>query len=129
MSQVTEDYIELRLQSHSKAMDNVVNQLSKDFKSLKDDIPSTIIDTIKVTVNGKIDKLQQEFTANREAQEKIHDELSKKMDLLSKQIAPFVETKHWFANFKTGATWIAGFITPLALIGGVLMYLIDQIKN
>lgn len=69
---------------------------------------SAVETQIKTTVNGKIDKIQK---------------------TLDERLRPFEDTRNWFVSFKSGATWLAGFITPLAIIGGVLMWVIKEIKQ
>ncbi len=66
---------------------------------------------IKTTVNGKIDGIKKDIQA------------------LSEKIEPVDRTRKWFVQFKDGATWVAGFITPLAILGGAVLWFVNEIKK
>lgn len=101
---IIDDRLELRFESYAQSQILLHNEYHEKMRQ-------TVENQIQVTVNGKIDKIQ------------------KSIDNLTEQITPVTDTRKWFSDLKSGAGWVAGFLTPLAIIGGMLMYVFKQIKQ
>jgi hypothetical protein len=88
-------------------------------------IVETIKKTIEETVNGKIIDLHK----------KIDDYINTSMDWRIKidqaldELKPVNTGVKWFQNTKAGATYIAGLLTPIAIIIGILSAVIHFIRG
>lgn len=75
-------------------------------------IIEAVQDAVKKTVNGKIDALHIKI-----------DEMSSKVDVLTTkmdELTPIRTGLSTIKNIKQGATFVAGFVTPFAVVGGIL---------
>ena len=73
---------------------------------------------IKVTVNGKIDRIDKKMDAQ--------DVILKSLD---ERIRPFEAGVGWVARTKEGLIWLAGFVTPMIIVGGAVLYLLEQVRK
>lgn len=105
------DVLEPRLESHIQAQ----NKLHED---LHNKLIKAVEEKIDAKVNGKIDRIKEQL----DRQDKI-------LSSLDTRIKPFEEGVSWFTRAKSGAGWVAGFLTSIALIGGSIMWLIDRIRQ
>lgn len=97
------DTLEARFEAYAQSQIQLHNEYHKK-------LLAAVESQIKTTVNGKIDKIQTT------------------LDKLDSRIQPFEYTRGWFISFKDGIVWIAGFITPIAIIGGVLVWIYKIFK-
>lgn len=111
-----------------KSRESMIQTFNKLFLDHKEEVKQTI----KETVNGKIDKMSQE---NRGFHKQQEEENQKKFEMLTmilekldSRIKPFEEGVSWFTRAKNGAGWVAGFLTAITLIWASLGWLINHIK-
>lgn len=109
MSEEIISQIDDRLEKRFESYAQVQNALHKD---LHDRLLIAVETQIKTTVNGKIDAIKKQLDSQ--------DIVLKSLD---ERIKPFEEGVSWFSKSKTAITWLAGFITPLAIVGGAIMWL------
>lgn len=102
---IVDDRISQRFESYAQAQ----IKIHEEYHSK---IIQAVETQIKLTVNGKIDKIDKKMDAQ--------DIILKSLD---GRIKPFEATKTFFTNFKNGLVWLAGFITPIAIISGAIMWL------
>lgn len=103
------DVVDDRISERFESLAQTLNKLHEDYhnKTVK-----AVEEQVKTTVNGKIDKIQKTL--------ENQDIILKSLD---ERIKPFEEGVSWFSKSKTAVTWLAGFITPLVIISGAVMWL------
>lgn len=103
------DTLERRFESYAQSQIKLHTEYHEKLLSAVDQkLDSTIDKSIGKYVNGKIDKIQK---------------------TLDERLKPFESTRNWFVQFKDGATWVAGFITPLVIVGGAILWFINEVKR
>ncbi len=79
-----------------------------------------IIDTIKVTVNGKIDAFRKDQTMVNEENKKVLDGQNEVLKDIKKSIEGVLEVYDGSSKFFKGTKTIAGWITAISIAGGAL---------
>ncbi len=100
-----EEFVEKRMESWVQ----VQQKLHEDYHQK---MISAVEVQIKTTVNGKIDKIDKKIDAQ--------DVILKSLD---ERIKPFEDGVSWFSKSKTAITWLAGFITPIVIVSGAIIWL------
>jgi hypothetical protein len=97
-----------------------------------DHILKTIEETIKVTVNGKIDGLRKDVETHSQTLKQYIDSsldwrctIEKSLD----ELKPVNSGIRWFQDAKTGASWLSGFLAPWAIIIGCLWAIVSFIRG
>jgi len=114
------DFIEKRLHSHTFALDGVVGGMKRDWIKFESTIQDIISQNIKVTVNGKIDRLHKEMTESNNTQNETLLKLNQNIDALRVEVAPLIESKNTLYSLRKFLVWIAA---PVAIIWSVCEYL------
>ena len=106
----TEDFVEKRIEGAIQTFNNL-------FLDHKKEIKGVIEEQIKVTVNGKIDKLQKDLL---ETHKKQSEQIEKVVDTLKNQDIVLLEMKE-FLEVKKGITSLGKMVIWLsAVVGAVL---------
>lgn len=106
---IVDDRLEKRFESYAQAQ----IKLHKDYhekllNSVDEKLDFNIEKSIGKYVNGKIDKLQK---------------------TVDERLQPYDDTRKWFTSFKQGSAWLAGFVTPWAIIGSAIIWFVHQIQK
>ena len=99
---------------------------------MQDKILKTIEDTIRVVVNGKIDKLHEEFIKHKQEedawQHEIKEHLTRqddKLDALKTETAPIVESKNTLMAIRKFLLWVAA---PFGILWAIWEYIISKAR-
>lgn len=110
VEELVNDFSEKRFQS-------IIGMFNELFLDHKEEMKRVVIENMDKKFNGNMEKLNIRM-----------DEQDKILKSLDQRIQPFEKTKNWFQMAKTGAIWIAGFITPITIIIAAIMYIKQWIK-
>ncbi len=88
---------------------------------LKEVILTAVRDEVKITVNGKIDRMQKHL----EGQDKILGEIKDEQKRLKTDTDPIINIKNVTWNFIKGVLWMAGAIFA---IGSAYLVIIQILK-
>lgn len=111
----TIDLIDDRMSKRFESLAKTMIELHEDHNKQMLEMVSK---QIKETVNGKIDRLNDKTDKQ--------DEILKRLD---ERLQPFEYTRSWFMAFKDGVSWVAGFITPVVIVGGAVLWFVNEIKK
>lgn len=95
-------------------------------------IIKAVEETIKATVNGKIDRLKDDVEKHSETLNRYIESsldwrctIEKSLD----ELKPVNNGIKWFKDAKSGTAWLSGFLTPIVVIVGVLWAIINFIRG
>ena len=97
-----------------------------------DDIIKAVEETIKTTVNGKIDGLRKDVETHSQT---LRDYIDSSLDWRCTiersldELKPVNSGIKWFQNTKSGAMWVSGFLAPWAIIIAVIAWIVNYIRN
>lgn len=98
-----------RLTKHDKQFQTLTSSIA--LLPTQDVITKTIQDTIKVVVNGKIDKLSGDMATANEKIDLVGEHLKRQdaaMDVMSAKIKPFDGLRAWATETVTGLLYFGG---------------------
>jgi len=111
-----EEIVEKNYQGHAQAVLALVNQNIKNLEDLKTEIPKIIQDQIKITVNGKIDRLHQELRDYKDERAKKDDRQDSAIREISEKADEIISAVVWVkqtGNIVMGAGKIIGSVLVL----------------
>lgn len=109
------DIIDDRISQRFESFAQTMNALHKDSH---DKIIIAVENKMDAKFNGKVDGIKKDM-----------DEIRMYLKSLDERVKPFEDGVSWFTKTKNGVGWLAGFITPIAIVGGAIIFLIDLIKK
>lgn len=112
---------------HTKMEDpgikKLLTEINEGFKSHRDDVAITVEKTVKEVVNGKIDKLTNNFNDWKKTETDKRTAIESKLDRYMETTQPVVD---FFTNVTIGKKLFFYFLSGVSLLGGTIL-IIKQI--
>jgi|GEM_PF-3211402 len=134
--QVKKIAMDVERDMRNQSRESLIHTFNDLFFEHKQEVKNTVESTIKIVVNGKIDKIQKDLTDGLSAQIEVNKEQQKVIqyltDSLEKMLGDMKDVHQILITArgtKTFIAWVAGIFGGIAIIGAGLKYLIFNILS